>query len=59
MSSFTEVAGAGPSKDYDLMGIKMFDSAELIIGPTGKAILKLGVQSQGQGHDDVRPDRGP
>jgi carbon-monoxide dehydrogenase large subunit len=51
MSSFTEVAGAGPSKDYDLIGIKMFDSAELAIGPTGKAILKLGVQSQGQGHE--------
>src|SRR6266446_3028546 len=33
MSSFTEVAGAGPSKDYDLIGIKMFDSAELAVGP--------------------------
>ncbi|HEU5003713.1 MAG TPA: aerobic carbon-monoxide dehydrogenase large subunit [Actinomycetota bacterium] len=51
ISSFTEVAGAGPSRDYDLMGIKMFDSAELIVAPTGKAILKLGVQSQGQGHE--------
>src|SRR5438094_336999 len=51
ISSFTEVAGAGPSKDYDLLGIKMFDSAELAIVPTGKAILKLGVQSQGQGHE--------
>jgi carbon-monoxide dehydrogenase large subunit len=51
ISSFTEVAGAGPSKDYDLLGIKMFDSAELAIIPTGKAILKLGVQSQGQGHE--------
>jgi len=51
ISSFTEVTGAGPSRDYDLMGIKMFDAAELAIGPTGKAILKLGVQSQGQGHE--------
>ena len=51
ISSFTEVAGAGPSRDYDLMGIKMFDSAHLIVAPTGKAILKLGVQSQGQGHE--------
>ena len=51
MSSFTEVAGAGPSKDYDLMGLKMFDSAELTIAPTGKAILKLGVHQQGQGHE--------
>jgi carbon-monoxide dehydrogenase large subunit len=51
ISSFTEVAGVGPSRDYDLMGIKMFDSAELTIAPTGKAILKLGVQTQGQGHE--------
>ena len=43
--------GAGPSKDYDILGIKMFDSAELRIHPTGKAILKLGVQTQGQGHE--------
>ena len=51
ISSFTEVAGAGPGKDFDLMGVKMFDSAELIVGPTGKATLKLGVHSQGQGHE--------
>jgi carbon-monoxide dehydrogenase large subunit len=29
----------------------MFDSAELRVHPTGKAILKIGVQSQGQGHE--------
>jgi carbon-monoxide dehydrogenase large subunit len=29
----------------------MFDSAELRVHPTGKAILKLGVRSQGQGHE--------
>ena len=29
----------------------MFDSAELRLHPTGKAILKLGVKSQGQGHE--------
>jgi carbon-monoxide dehydrogenase large subunit len=29
----------------------MFDAAELRIHPTGKAILKLGVKSQGQGHE--------
>ena len=51
ISSFTEVAGAGPSREYDLMGIKMFDSAELSVAPTGKAILKLGVHGQGQGHE--------
>ncbi|MGH2736803.1 MAG: molybdopterin cofactor-binding domain-containing protein, partial [Actinomycetota bacterium] len=51
MASFTEVVGAGPSKDYDILGLKMFDSAELRVHPTGKAILKIGVQTQGQGHE--------
>jgi aerobic carbon-monoxide dehydrogenase large subunit len=51
VSSFTEVVGAGPSKDFDIAGIKMFDSAELRVHPTGKAILKIGVQTQGQGHE--------
>jgi carbon-monoxide dehydrogenase large subunit len=51
VASFTEVVGAGPSKDFDIIGIKMFDSAELRVHPTGKAILKLGVQTQGQGHE--------
>jgi aerobic carbon-monoxide dehydrogenase large subunit len=51
ISSFTEAVGAGPSKDYDIAGIKMFDSAELRVHPTGKAILKLGSRHQGQGHE--------
>ena len=51
MASFTEVVGAGNSREYDILGLKMFDSAELRIHPTGKAILKLGVKSQGQGHE--------
>jgi len=51
IASFTEAVGAGPSRDYDIVGLKMFDSAELRVHPTGKAILKLGVKSQGQGHE--------
>jgi aerobic carbon-monoxide dehydrogenase large subunit len=51
LASFTEVVGAGPSRHYDIAGLKMFDSAELRVHPTGKAILKLGVKSQGQGHE--------
>jgi aerobic carbon-monoxide dehydrogenase large subunit len=51
LASFTEVVGAGPAKDYDIAGLKMIDSAELRVHPTGKAILKLGVKSQGQGHE--------
>ena len=42
ISSFTEVVGAGPSKDYDILGIKMFDSAEIRIHPTGKAMARFG-----------------
>src|SRR5439155_18744917 len=51
MASFTEIVGAGPSADYDILGLKMNDGAELRIHPTGKAILKLSVQTQGQGHE--------
>jgi aerobic carbon-monoxide dehydrogenase large subunit len=51
LASFTEVVGAGKGKDYDIAGLRMFDSAELRVHPTGKAVLKLGVRSQGQGHE--------
>jgi aerobic carbon-monoxide dehydrogenase large subunit len=51
IAHFTEAVGAGPSKQYDILGIKMIDSAELRVHPTGKAILKLGVKTQGQGHE--------
>src|SRR6266508_3703720 len=51
LTSFTEVVGAGPHKDYDILGLKMNDGAELRIHPTGKAILKISVQTQGQGHE--------
>jgi carbon-monoxide dehydrogenase large subunit len=51
ISSFTEVVGAGNSRDFDILGIKMFDSAEIRIHPTGKAIARFGTKSQGQGHE--------
>jgi len=51
IASFTEVVGAGKGSEYDIAGLRMFDSAELRVHPTGKAILKLGVRSQGQGHE--------
>jgi len=51
ISSFTEIVGAGPSKQFDILGIKMFDSCELRIHPTGKAIARFGTKSQGQGHE--------
>jgi carbon-monoxide dehydrogenase large subunit len=49
--SFTEIVGAGPSKHFDILGIKMFDSCEIRIHPTGKAIARFGTKSQGQGHE--------
>jgi aerobic carbon-monoxide dehydrogenase large subunit len=51
ISSFTEIVGAGPSHTFDILGLKMFDSAELRIHPTGKAIMRMGTKSQGQGHE--------
>jgi len=51
ISTFTEVVGAGPSKHFDIMGIKMFDSAEIRIHPTGSGIIRTGTKSQGQGHE--------
>ena len=51
IAHFTEAVGAGPSHTYDILGLKMIDSAELRVHPTGKAILKLGVKAQGQGHE--------
>jgi carbon-monoxide dehydrogenase large subunit len=51
ISSFTEIVGAGPSRQFDILGIKMFDSCEIRIHPTGKAIARFGTKSQGQGHE--------
>ncbi len=51
LASFTEVVGAGPHKQYDILGLAMNDGAELRVHPTGKAILKLSCQTQGQGHE--------
>ena len=49
----------GPHKDYDILGLKMNDGAELRVHPTGKAILKISSQTAGPGaRDDVRADRG-
>ena len=50
-STFTEVVGAGMSKQFNILGIKMFDSAEIRIHPTGAGIVRAGTKSQGQGHE--------
>jgi len=55
VSSFTEIVGAGPAHTFDIVGIKMFDSCEIRVHPTGKAIARLGTKSQGQGHETTFP----
>jgi carbon-monoxide dehydrogenase large subunit len=51
LSFFTEGAGAGPRKHMDILGLGMADGAELRVHPTGKAVVRISVQSQGQGHE--------
>jgi carbon-monoxide dehydrogenase large subunit len=51
VSFFTEAVGAGPRKDMDILGLGMADGCELRIHPTGKAIVRLSVKTQGQGHE--------
>jgi carbon-monoxide dehydrogenase large subunit len=51
ISFFTEGVGAGPRKHMDILGLGMADGAELRVHPTGKAVLRISVQSQGQGHE--------
>src|SRR4051812_34167597 len=48
---FTESVGAGPRKHMDILGLGMADGAEVRVHPTGKAVVRIGVQSQGQGHE--------
>jgi carbon-monoxide dehydrogenase large subunit len=51
ISFFTEAVGAGPRKHMDILGLGMADGCELRVHPTGKAVVRLSVQSQGQGHE--------
>ncbi|HEX5190463.1 MAG TPA: aerobic carbon-monoxide dehydrogenase large subunit [Streptosporangiaceae bacterium] len=51
ISFFTEGVGAGPRKHMDILGLGMADGADLRIFPTGKAVLAVSCQTQGQGHE--------
>jgi carbon-monoxide dehydrogenase large subunit len=48
---FTETVGAGPRKHMDIAGLGMADGCDLRVHPTGKAVLGVSCQSQGQGHE--------
>ncbi len=51
LSFFTEGVGAGPRSHMDILGLAMADGADLRVHPTGKAVLAISVQTQGQGHE--------
>jgi aerobic carbon-monoxide dehydrogenase large subunit len=51
LSFFTEGVGAGPRGHMDILGLGMADGADLRVHPTGKAVLGISVQTQGQGHE--------
>jgi aerobic carbon-monoxide dehydrogenase large subunit len=51
ISFFTEGVGAGPRKHMDILGLGMADGADLRVHPTGKAVLSVSCQTQGQGHE--------
>ena len=51
LSFFTEAVGAGPRKHMDILGFGMADGVELRVHPTGTAVLRISVQTQGQGHE--------
>jgi len=51
LSFFTEGVGAGPREHMDILGLGMADGADLRVHPTGKAVLAISVQTQGQGHE--------
>ncbi|MDQ6776811.1 MAG: aerobic carbon-monoxide dehydrogenase large subunit [Actinomycetota bacterium] len=48
---FTEGVGAGPRKHMDLLGLALNDGADLRVHPSGKAVVSLSAQTQGQGHE--------
>ena len=51
VSFFTEGVGAGPRKHMDILGLAMNDGADLRVHPSGKAVVSICAQTQGQGHE--------
>ena len=51
VATFTEIVGAGSTRNCDILGIGMFDSCEIRVHPTGTAVARFGTKSQGQGHE--------
>jgi aerobic carbon-monoxide dehydrogenase large subunit len=51
VSFFTEVVGAGPRRHMDILGFGMADGADLRVHASGKAVLSISAQTQGQAHE--------
>jgi aerobic carbon-monoxide dehydrogenase large subunit len=51
VSFFTEGVGAGPRAHMDILGMSMNDGADLRLHPSGRAVVSLSCQTQGQGHE--------
>src|SRR2546430_16119675 len=51
VSFFTEGVGAGPRKHMDILGLSMNDGADLRVHASGKAVVSISAQTQGQGHE--------
>ena len=51
VSFFTEGVGAGPRKHMDILGLAMNDGADLRVHLSGKAMVSISAQTQGQGHE--------
>src|SRR4051794_41840056 len=51
VSFFTEGVGAGPRKHMDILGLSMNDGADLRVHPSGKAVVSISAQTQGQAHE--------
>src|SRR5258708_9766936 len=51
ISFFAGGVGAGPRKQMDIRGLGRADGADLRVFPTGRAVLGISCQTQGQGHE--------
>jgi carbon-monoxide dehydrogenase large subunit len=58
-STFTEVVGAGPSKHFDILGIKMFDSARSASTRPAPASSAPARSRRGRARDDVGAESSP
>ena len=52
LASYVEVCGFGPSKDTaPALGVGLYETAEVRVGPRGDITVYTGAHSQGQGHE--------